>query len=224
MTLLKNEKSLVVPGTVIAKGLDFLPGSGSYRSGDEIRSKYLGLVRLKDKLVSIAPLNGVYMPKPGDGIVGVISEMQATFWIVNINSPYDAIMQLGEASGDFIDLQKTDLSSIFDIGDVIFAKILSVTKSKHVNVTMNDYRAKKLTGGMILYINSSKVQRVIGKEGSMIEIIKQKTGCQIVVGQNGVVWIKGEKEALAAKAVMLIEKESHVSGLTDRVMKLLEGV
>ncbi|HLC51549.1 MAG TPA: exosome complex RNA-binding protein Rrp4 [archaeon] len=224
MTLLKNEKSLVVPGTVIAKGLDFLPGSGSYRSGDEIRSKYLGLVRLKDKLVSIAPLNGVYMPKPGDGIVGVISEMQATFWIVNINSPYDAIMQLGEASGDFIDLQKTDLSSIFDIGDVIFAKILSVTKSKHVNVTMNDYRAKKLTGGMILYINSSKVPRVIGKEGSMIEIIKQKTGCQIVVGQNGVVWIKGEKEALAAKAVMLIEKESHVSGLTDRVMKLLEGV
>ena len=224
MTLLKNEKSLVVPGTVIAKGLDFLPGSGSYRSGDEIRSQYLGLVRLKDKLVSIAPLNGVYMPKPGDGIVGVISEMQATFWIVNINSPYDAIMQLGEASGDFIDLQKTDLSSIFDIGDVIFAKILSVTKSKHVNVTMNDYRAKKLTGGMILYINSSKVPRVIGKEGSMIEIIKQKTGCQIVVGQNGVVWIKGEKEALAAKAVMLIEKESHVSGLTDRVMKLLEGV
>src|SRR3989344_2256390 len=165
MTLLKNEKSLVVPGTVIAKGLDFLPGSGSYRSGDEIRSKYLGLVRLKDKLVSIAPLNGVYMPKPGDGIVGVISEMQATFWIVNINSPYDAIMQLGEASGDFIDLQKTDLSSIFDIGDVIFAKILSVTKSKHVNVTMNDYRAKKLTGGMILCINSSKGPRVLGKEG-----------------------------------------------------------
>ncbi len=223
MALLKDEKNLVVPGTVVAKGLDFLPGSGCYRVGDEIRSKYLGLVRLKDRLVSVASINGVYMPKIGDGIVGIVSEMQATFWIVNINSPYDAILQLGEASGDFIDLEKTDLSSIFDIGDVIFAKILSVTKSKHVNVTMNDYRAKRLTGGMILYISSSKVPRVIGKEGSMIELIKQKTGCQIVVGQNGVVWIKGEKEALATKAIVLIERESHISGLTDRVMKLLEG-
>ena len=57
----------------------------------------------------------------------------------------------------------------------------------------------------------------------MVELIKEKSKCQIVVGQNGIVWLKGEKEGLAAKAIKMIENEAHTEGLTDRVTKLLEG-
>jgi exosome complex component RRP4 len=56
----------------------------------------------------------------------------------------------------------------------------------------------------------------------MIEQIKNQTKCQIIVGQNGVVWIKGEKEGLAAKAVLTINAESHIVGLTDKISRLLE--
>lgn len=220
--LVKKEKELVVPGDVIARGLEYLPGAGCYRYENEVRSKLLGLVRLKDRFLSVVPLAGVYIPKAGDGIIAVVEDLQSTFWILDINSPYDAILQLGEAVGEFVDITKTDISVYYDIGDVIYTKILNVSRSKSVQLTMNDYRAKKLVGGRIMKITPSKVPRLIGKEGSMIELIKNKTGCLIVVGQNGVVWLKGECEGFAAKAILMIEAEAHTEGLTDRVTAMLE--
>jgi exosome complex component RRP4 len=221
--LLVKERQLVIPGEVLAKGLDFLPSSGCYRANNELKSKLLGLVRLKDRFVGIVPLAGVYIPKTGDGIIALIEDMQSTIWITDINSPYDAILPLSEAVGEYVDLNKTDISIYFDIGDLIYAKVLNVSKSKQVQLTMNDHRARKLTGGRILNITPSKVPRLIGKQGSMIEMIKNETKCQIIVGQNGVVWIKGEKEGLAAKAILTIESESHISGLTDKITAMLKG-
>jgi exosome complex component RRP4 len=220
--LLVKERQLVIPGETLARGLDFLPSSGCYRVDNEIKSKLLGLIKLKDRFIGIIPLAGVYIPKTGDGIIGLVEDMQTTIWIVDINSPYDAILPLGEAVGEYVDLNKTDISVYFDIGDIIYAKVLNVSKSKQVQLTMNDYRARKLMGGRILTITPSKVPRLIGKEGSMIELIKNKTKCQIIVGQNGVVWLKGEREGLAAKAILTIESESHTSGLTDRITAMLE--
>ncbi len=220
--LLVEEKKLVIPGEVLAKGLDYLPSSGTYRTDDEIKSKLLGLIRLREKYISVVPLSGVYIPRPDDKIIGTIEDMQSTFWIVDLNSPYDAILPLSEAVADYIDFSKTDISVYYDIGDIIYAKVLNVSKTKSVSLTMNDYRAKKLIGGRLLSITYSKVPRLIGKEGSMIELIKSKTGCNIVIGQNGVVWIKGEKEALAAKVILMVEQEAHTEGLTDRITKLLE--
>ncbi len=221
--ILVKERELVIPGKTLAKGLDYLPSMGCYRSNNEIKAKLLGLTKIKDRFIGVIPLSGVYVPKPGDGIIGIVNDMQSTFWIIDINSPYDSILQIGEATGEYVDLSKTDLSVYYDVGDVIYAKILNVTKSKNVSLTMNDYRAKKLVSGRILKITPFKVPRLIGKEGSMIELIKKKTDCQIIVGQNGVVWIKGQKEELAIKAINTIEKESHILGLTDKITKILEG-
>lgn len=220
--LLVKERQLVIPGEILAKGLDFLPSSGCYRVNNELKSKLLGLVKLKDRFIGIIPLAGVYIPKTGDGVIGLVEDMQTTIWIVDINSPYDAILPLGEAVGEYVDLNKTDISIYYDISDLIYAKVLNVSKSKQVQLTMNDYRARKLIGGRVLTITPSKVPRLIGKEGSMIELIKNKTKCQIIVGQNGVVWIKGEKEGLAAKAILTIESESHIVGLTDKITAMLE--
>ena len=220
--MLVKERQLVIPGEVLAVGLDYLPGSGCYRVGNDIKAKLMGLVKVKERLVSVIPLAGVYIPKPGDGIIGTIEDMQSTFWILDINSPYDALLSLSEAVDEYVDIYKTDISVYYDIGDVVYAKVLTVSKSKNVTLTMNDYRAKKLIGGRLLTITPSKVPRLIGKEGSMIELIKNKTKCQIIVGQNGVVWLRGGVESLAAKAILMIERESHIAGLTDRISELLE--
>ena len=220
--ILVKERQLVIPGETLARGLDFLPSSGCYRENNELKSKLLGLVKLKDRFIGIIPLAGVYIPKTGDGIIGLIEDMQTTIWIADINSPYDAILTLGEAVGEYVDLNKTDISIYYDIGDLVYAKVLNVSKSKQVQLTMNDHRARKLISGRVLTITPSKVPRLIGKQGSMIELIKNSTKCQIIVGQNGVVWIKGEKEGLAAKAILTIENESHITGLTDKITALLE--
>ena len=79
---------------------------------------------------------------------------------------------------------------------------------------------RKLNGGRILEITSSKVPRVVGKQGSMISLIKDKTGCSIFAGQNGRIWIHGsspEAEKVASNAILLINEKAHTSGLTERV-------
>ncbi|MCH8945887.1 MAG: KH domain-containing protein [Nanoarchaeota archaeon] len=80
----------------------------------------------------------------------------------------------------------------------------------------------KIEEGMIFRINPNKVPRVIGKEGSMIKIIKDETGCNITVGQNGFIWVRGDKiedELLSKKAIMFITEKSFVDGLTEAVEK-----
>jgi len=68
------------------------------------------------------------------------------------------------------------------------------------------------------------VPRVIGKQGSMVSMIKQATGCKITVGQNGLVWLSGEpeKELIAVNTIKMIEKNAHKSGLTETIKAFLE--
>jgi exosome complex component RRP4 len=82
----------------------------------------------------------------------------------------------------------------------------------------------KLKGGRIINVASNKVPRIVGKQGSMVSMIKDATKCNISVGQNGLVWINGtpDGELLAVKAIRKIEEESHLSGLTDRVKEFLD--
>jgi exosome complex component RRP4 len=58
----------------------------------------------------------------------------------------------------------------------------------------------------------------------MIAMLKNETNCNIFIGQNGRVWITGKDKdlELAVKAILKIEKESHVSGLTDRLTRFLK--
>ncbi len=220
--ILVNERQFVIPGETLAIGLDFLPSSGCFRENNKIKAKLMGLAKIRERFIGVIPLAGVYVPKQGDGVIGFVEDIQTTFWIVDINSPYSAILSLGEAVGEYVDLTKTDISVYYDIGDLIYAKVLNVSKSKQVQLTMNDYRSRKLIGGRVLKITPSKVPRLIGKEGSMIELIKKRTKCQIIVGQNGIVWLKGEKEGLASKAILTIDAESHIIGLTDKISELLD--
>ncbi len=220
--LMVQEKSIVVPGELLAKGIDFLPGHGTYKENGEIRSKILGLVKVKEHLIGAVPLSGVYIPMTGDGVIGIVSDVQISSWMVDINAPYIGFLPLSEGTEEFVDLTRSDITDYYDVGDVIYARVNRVTKRKDVQLTMKDRMCRKLHGGNMLRITPAKVPRLIGRSGSMIEMIKKKTDCHIIVGQNGLVWIKGEKESLAKEAVMTVEKESHTEGLTDRIEKMLD--
>ena len=71
----------------------------------------------------------------------------------------------------------------------------------------------------------SKVSRVIGKSGSMIQMLKNMSDCRITVGQNGRIWIDGEGESAeaVADAIKLIEAEAQSHNLTERVKSFLES-
>ena len=83
----------------------------------------------------------------------------------------------------------------------------------------------RIDKGITMEVNSNKVPRVIGKEGSMISLIKDETKCEVTVGQNGIIWIQGktvEDELFAKKAILFIVEKSFVEGLTEEVKKWFE--
>lgn len=211
---------IVYPGSVIIDSLDVIPGQNVYRVGSKVISKRVGIVVKKGSIINVVPLNGVYIPKVGDFVIGEIVDIGVSFWVVDINSPYDAYLGIYDTK-DFIE-KESDLADYYDVGDLIFAKISKVTRTKFVNVTLKDPQAKKLGKGMVINVTPSRVPRIIGKGGSMIKLIKERTNTRIYVGQNGAIWISGENMEIAAEAIFYVEEHSVVKGLTEKVAELLD--
>ena len=213
-----NEKDLVVPGELLAED-DYYSGRGTFEEDGKVCSKLLGLVSLRNKKISVIPLKSKYLPKKGDVVIGKIDDVRFSMWGVDINSPYSGILPASEVFGR----EKKELSRVFDIGDVLFLRIVDVDEVKKVKLGLKGRGMGKFKGGVIVDIAPTKVPRLIGKKGSMINMIKDKTGCKIVVGQNGLVWVKGNEdmEQIVKNIIKLIEKEAHTSGLTDRIKNKL---
>ena len=218
----EKKRELVVPGEILASGPTFLPGENAQRDADNIISTRFGILDKEGRLVKVIPLSGIYLPRPGNIVIGEVEDITFNGWLMNIGSPYKAFLPISECKG-FI-RKGEDLSAIFAIGDMVISMVTSV-KAKGVDLTTRDKGLHKVENGITIRINSSKVPRVIGKQGSMINLIKDATGCNIVVGQNGIVWIRGddiEQELLAKETINLITEKSFVTGLTELVKEFLE--
>jgi exosome complex component RRP4 len=222
--LLVKDKDVVVPGECLAEGMDYLPGSGTYREGEKIFASQLGLVAVDGRAIKLIALSGKYLPKRGDTIIGYVKEILMSGWMIDTNSAYHAMLGMKEATSEYIP-KGADLTQYFNFGDYIVCKITNVTSQKLVDVTVRGPGLRKLKDGRIINVNTYKVPRIIGKKGSMVSMIKQATNCKIIVGQNGIIWLQGEDpkmELLAVNTIKKIETESHISGLTDRIKEYLE--
>ncbi|HGJ63877.1 TPA: RNA-binding protein [bacterium] len=222
MGILVKDKTVVVPGEVLADDLGFVPGHGTYRQNQKILASRLGLVNIEGKVIKTIPLAGRYLPKRNDVVIGRVMDILVSGWRVDINSPYTAVLSSKETP-EFIE-KNEDLTRYFDLDDHVVAKITNVTSQNLVDLTVRDQGLRKIRGGRIISVNTHKVPRIIGKKGSMVTMIKQATNCRIIVGQNGWIWIDGEpdKENIAVQAIKKIENESHLSGLTERIKEFLE--
>ena len=214
-----SERKLVIPGDFLGEGR---AGHGAYEEDGRVFSCCIGLVEEKNGLHFVIPLSGIYSPKRGDGVIGKIEDVAFSRWIADINSPYEAVLPLADATEEFIDLTKNDMTKYFNFGDLIFAEISSVSQTKNVQLSMRNRKCRKLRGGRLIKVTPAKVPRIIGKAGSMVEMVKEMTNTQIVVGQNGIVWVKGDHEDIAMDVISLIERKSHMHGLTDQVRAYLE--
>ena len=221
--ILVKDKEISVPGESLAVGMDILPGNGTYRDGEKIAANRLGLVMIEGRTIKLIPLSGRYIPKTGDTIICKVIDVGFNGWRLDTNSAYSAMLSMKDGTSDFI-ARGANLTQYYDLGDYIVCKIVNVTSQKLIDVTMKGPGLRKLKGGRIIEVDSNKVPRIIGKQGSMVIMIKEATKCNIVVGQNGLIWIDGEpfNELLAIQTIRKIEKESHTSGLTDKIKEYLE--
>jgi exosome complex component RRP4 len=208
-------REIVVPGDLLDNG-SLKQGSGTYVLGGKIYASRLGVKNVFSGTVSIIPLKGRYIPAPGDMVLGMIADIGPSNWLVDINAPYPAPLHVNEVPWK---VEFGDTSRFLKVGEMIMAKILMVDESMKIQVTMNDSGLRKLEDGQIVEISHAKVSRVIGKSGSMIQMIKNMTDCRIFVGQNGRIWVDGDAEGatVAVDAIKMIEREAQTSNLTERV-------
>ena len=221
--ILVKDRDIVIPGETLAEGMDYLPGDNTYREGEKIFSKLLGLIGVNGRVIRITPLAGPYIPKVGDKIIAKVIGITMNGFRFETGTAYSAMLNVKDSSSRFV--RNEEMTSILNIGDSAVVKITKVTTQNLIDLTMKEPGLHKITGGRIVKTNSQKVPRIIGKQGSMINLIKQKTGCNITVGQNGYILIKGipEMELLVSKAVKLIEEKSHQEGLTEKMDAFLSS-
>ena len=213
-----TERKAIIPGEVIAKGDKYLPGENTEKKGENIIALRYGLAEEVGGLVKVIPLSGVYFPRRGNVVIGKVENINLNGWFINIGTPENAFLPLSEVQGY---VGKNELEEVMEMGSIAIAKIKDVNK-RGVDLTIKGRGLGRVEEGMIVEINPYKVPRIIGKEGSMINLIKAETGCNITVGQNGLIGISGEKiedELLAKKVILFIAEKSYVSGLTEEIKK-----
>lgn len=213
-----ENKDLVIPGQILADD-EYYSGRGTFKENGKVCSSLIGLVSLRNKKIRVIPLKSKYVPKKGDVVIGKINDVRFSMWDVDINSPYSGILPAFEVFGR----EKKELNKVYDVGDVLFLRVVDVDEIKKAKLGLKGRGMGKFKGGIIVNIAPTKVPRLIGKKGSMINMIKDKTKCKIVVGQNGLVWVKGDEdmEQLTKNIIHLIEAEAHTSGLTNKIKNKL---
>ncbi|RLI85908.1 MAG: RNA-binding protein [Archaeoglobales archaeon] len=215
-------RKLVIPGDLVATN-PRVAGYGTYVEGGKVYAKILGLLDKTDTSVRIIPLKGKYIPSVGDIVIGIVREVTGNGWVVDIHSPYQAFLPLPEYPEN--KSRNLKVNEILDIGDAVIARVLNIDPKMKVTLTMKDKVCKPVRVGRIVAINPARIPRVIGKKGSMIRLLKAELGIQIIVGQNGLIWLNGDrrKVSIAEEAIYIIEAEAHTEGLTDRITVFIKS-
>ncbi|HNT60925.1 MAG TPA: KH domain-containing protein, partial [Candidatus Bilamarchaeaceae archaeon] len=153
------------------------------------------------------PLEMAYRPKVGDNVVGIVVDERNAGYMVDLNLPYNGV----------IPTRKVRIS--LRLGGMVYGKIAFVDEVGNVDIGEVD----KLPAGKLITVPASKVPRIIGKKSSMLNQIRDISGSSVFVGNNGYIWIgqKGNMQ-LVMKALDLIIRRAHTTGLTDQVAKYLD--
>ncbi len=223
MPLLAERRQLVAPGELLAEG-EYFPGENTYKQSGKVYASRIGLFDFTGTKLYVVPLTGCYIPNVGDLVVSRVVDVGLHGWTVDIRAPYQALLPASEtySRNSF----ERDLSKIYDVGDLLILEVLAFDRTRDPLTTAKGPGLGRITAGRVVEISPAKVPRLIGKKGSMVEMIKRETNCNITVGQNGIVVISGKaikNELAAISAVYKIENEAHTRGLTDRTQLMIRN-
>ena len=215
----KITRKLVLPGDLMETKSK--PGKGIFRKDGRVHASVVGHSSDKSGYINVNGIKGRYNPKTGDKIVAVCAETGPSIWRMDIGASFNSTLHHSESGWK---VPFGDTARFLSIGDAVWAEIFMVDAAGSHQISLKKDDCRKLYSGTIVKINPTNVPRVIGKQGSMITTIREKTQTRIQIGQNGYIWIdgKGDDISLAQKAVEMINEEATSKGLTKKIEKLLE--
>ncbi len=220
-----DKRKFVIPGDVITTG-PYRPEKNVVLDGDRIMATMVGISEVFDDSVKVIPLTGMYIPKNNDLVIGKIVSHSSLSWEVDINSCYAGMLPASDVFGRNFQPSSDDMNSKLKKGDLIAARIGNFDRSRDPLITIGERELGKIDSGELLSISPSKVPRLIGKQGTMIQVIETATNATITIGQNGRVVVSCENPdglLKAIKAIKMVEDQAHVANLTDRIKTMLQS-
>ena len=222
---MSKDKRYVIPGDIITTG-PYRPEQNVILDGNKMIATCIGLSDITDGAVRVIPLTGRYIPKGDDLVVGKVISHSAMSWEVDINSCYLGILPASDVFGRDFSSHANDLTEKLSNGDLIAARIVNFDRTRDPLITISGRELGKIDSGELIKISTSKVPRLIGKRGYMIQMIEEATNANITIGQNGIIIASCENPdglSKAIRAINMIEEDSHRINLTDMVKKMLES-
>jgi exosome complex component RRP4 len=199
-------KKVVIPGELISQERKRL-GSNVYVANGKIYSKVLGISEDSDERASVVPLEGKYFPQQDDVVIGVVTRAIFAGYNININSFVESF------------IPKSVMREDLKVGDLISAKVEYINELREADLGF----PRRMFGGDVIEVTAVRTPRLIGKSGSMLELLKQGTGCEIIIGKNGRVWARNGNLALLKKIVLFINDNSYKSNLTNAVEEFFKA-
>jgi len=197
---------ILIPGDSLKK-----KDINSYERENNYYSKYILLVN-EDKTTR---LFGYYMPEVNDIVIGKVIDVLSNGWIIDINSPYVGKLSLKDTG--------VDPSDLYTYGDYILCQIVKMTKNKLIDLEIK--KKEKLNDGLILKVDPARIPRLIGKNSSMLNLIKEYLKIDIIIGKNGRVYLNGDINNVlkAVDIIKFVINNSYKRGLTEKVKEILEN-
>ena len=222
--MMDNKRKYVIPGDVVTTG-PFRPEQNVILEGEKIISTTIGISEIYEDSVRVITLTGKYIPKIDDLVIGKVNSHTSLSWELDINSCYVGFLPAQDVFGRDFSAHADELSTKLKTGDLVAARIANFDRTRDPLVTISDRDLGKIDFGDLVKISPSKVPRLIGKRGSMIQMIEMATNAAVTIGQNGWVVVSCETtEGLlkAKKAIEMVDQKAHVANLTDQIKEMLE--
>jgi len=221
---LESKKRYVLPGDFITTAPLRLQDN-VVLEGKRVISTTIGLSDVSADSVRVISLNGIYIPKIDDLVIGTIQYISGNSWFADINSCYQGMLLGQDVFGRGSYPTTSEMKERLDKGDIIFARIANSDRQREPLISIADKNLGKIDSGELIKISPTKIPRLIGKHGSMIQTIEAGTNATITVGQNGLVVVDCEESdglLKAITAIRMVEEQAHLVDLTNKVKKMLE--
>lgn len=214
------QRELVLPGDELAPADKQRPGKGVYKEKEALWASQIGFRSDRQQFVNVVPFSGVYQPQVQDNLIATVISAGPSNWLMELNASHPATMHVTESPWrvDF-----GDTARFLNIGDSVYCTVFMVDETGHLQVSMKGQGYRKLYGGTLVEVSPYTVPRIIGRNGSMVSLLKEATGTRILVGQNGVVWVDGKLGNIIVlkKALKMVQEEAFTQGLTERIRNFL---
>jgi len=220
-----TKRKYVIPGDVITTG-PYRLEQNVILDGDRVISTIIGISEIYDDTVRVIPLAGKYIPKTNDLVIGKVVSHSSLSWELDINSCYAGFLPASDVFGRDFTAHADELTSKLEKGDLVAARVANFDRTRDPLLTIADRDLGKIESGELVEISPSKVPRLIGKRGTMIQTIEIATGAIITIGQNGWVVVSCDNQdglLKAISAIRMVEEQTHITNLTDRVKTMLES-